>query len=1036
MNTLFRIDMLGGLVVRQRSRDIRRFRTQKTAALLAYLAYFKQRSSPRDVLIELFWPDSTLDAARSNLSVALSALRRQLEEPGVPTGAILIADHAQVHLNPDAYTSDVEETGQFANAAQVESDADKRLTKQIAAVDLYKGDLLPGFYEDWVVTERDRLRDGYLSTLKDVVITCAKTRQYERAIEYSHRMVRADPIREGTYLNLMRLYLAVGRPEDAVYQYEALETHLRKELQTVPSAQLREVAEKIRQAVPFHRPLSTVRATETRPSEAAPSAQHATLGARHPPRVLPFQFTRFFGREAEVARLTQLLRSTTIESPLFLSPSHPLAPSPTDRIARLITLTGPGGSGKTRLSIEVAGQVNEVFAGGIWFVPLSDIADRFLLGETLRDALELPRQTQSPVLDQVIDFLNDRRNPCLLILDNFEQISAGGAPVVWTLLNRVPLLQCLVNSRRPLSLPGEMEVPVLPLPTPVLDIPGSADAVVLAHLLTCPSVALFVDRAQSARSEFQITMRNAADIATICKKLEGIPLAIELAAARARVLTPSQMLDRLGKRFEFLTSERADKGERHKSLWTAIAWSFHLLPAALRRLFARVSVFRGGWSIEASEYVCDEPAALEYLAQLRGHSLISAEESTTSVRFRMLESIREFAAEQLTPEEREEVERRHAAFFHQKVMDEPASGPGQTARLERFEEDLDNLRAVLTWSMRAGNEIELGLMTAARLSSFWHGRGRISEGRRWYDSLLERAGNVQTEGLFWALFRAGMLASTQGDFHGALPLIERCREVALAMGNDESLGHAHHAQGTIAYRLGDYGQARFHYEKSLALARAQGPFHVATELGSLANVALSSGDFASSRALNDESLVIWHDLGDRLGVARTLHNLANLAHSEKRLDEARAYYEQSLEINRELVDSYGISFSLAGLAGISKDQGDYAAAFAYTRESLVLARELNSRIGLVIGLDLLISIVRDIGELEMAARMYRALERAREEMNFPLEPIDQEDYKQTQSALQQSLGTKVYQAARTEGSRMSLQEALVCLERILDGRAL
>ena len=504
-------------------------------------------------------------------------MRRQLEEPGVPIGAILIADHSQVRLNPDAYITDVEEAGQLVHDAKLETDAVRRMTMQIAAVDLYQGDLLTGLYEDWIVTERDRLREICMSTLRDVVMRCAGTRQYERAIEYSHRMAQADPLREATYHNLMRLYLAVGRPEDALNQYEVLENLLQKELQTVPSAYLREFAGKLRQAAPSGRASTHARAAESSPQAGASDTRHSISSAQEPTVVLPFQFTRFFGREAELARLTHLLGIGT----------------------RLITLTGSGGTGKTRLSIEVGGQVNEKFAGGIWFVPLSELFDPLHLGETLRDSMALPRQTDSPALDQVIDFLNDRRHPCLLILDNFEQITAGGAPVVWTLLNRVPLLQCLVNSRRPLSLPGELDVSVLPLPTPGLDRLGSADAVVPIHLLTCPSVVLFVDRAQSVRSDFQITPRNAVAIATMCEKLEGIPLAIELAAARARVLTPSQMLDRLTERFELLATQRTDKGERHRSLWAAIDWSFHLLPAGVRSLFARVSVFRGGWSLEA-----------------------------------------------------------------------------------------------------------------------------------------------------------------------------------------------------------------------------------------------------------------------------------------------------------------------------------------------------------------------------------------------------------------------------------------------------
>ena len=1030
MDALFRVEMLGRFRVLQDSREITRFRTQKTAALLAYLALYRSRSHPREVLIERFWPDSTLEAARSNLSVALNALRRQLEPPGVPAGAVVIANHAQVRLNPMAFTTDVDDFEQALGTAQLETDAERRVNSWRRSVDQYAGDLMPGFYEEWVLAERERLRDAYRGALRQVVKEYAETRQFEEAILYAHRMAQADPLREESVRNLMRLYVAVGRPADALYQYQELERLLQQELQVAPSSATRELAEQLRDTDLKRRTTGEARAADSPPKDPAGVPQAPMPDRQRPPLRLPLQFTRYFGREAEIAHLVDAL----ILPPEVLT-SEPSTPY--GQHSRLLTLTGPGGTGKTRLSIEVAGRVKESFPGGIWFVPLAELVDHRLLGETLRDTLGLPRQTQGPALDQVSTFLKEREGTSLLILDNFEQITAGGAPVVWTLMNRVGALRCLVTSRQPLSLPGEQEIPVSPLPTPVWEPQAPPETLLPTHLLGYASVALFVDRAQAARPEFQITPRNAEAIAAICEKLEGLPLALELAAARAKALTPAQILERLSARFELLASRQTDKGERHRSLWAAIDWSYHLLSPGLQRLFARLSVFRGGWSLEAAQAVCQETGALEYLSQLRSHSLILAEESSAEIRFGMLEAIREFAAEQLESEEREGTERHHAEFFRQIVTGGPLESFEQAAQFQRFEEDLDNLRAVLAWSLEERHDLSIGLHTAGELHLFWQVRGHLSEGRRWYTRLLERAGETPTLELCRSLYGAGALASLQGDFQAAHPLLERCKEVARALENEAILLDAYNEMGTMAYRQGDYTQARAQYEKSLALARAQeSQKGVAGALGNLANVAQSAGDFSPSQTLNEESLEIWREIGDRYGEARTLHNLGNLAHSQGEFAEARAYYGQSLEITRVLGDRFSISYSLLNIALVEIDQTNYADAAAYARESLALARELNARMNLVDILEVLIGLVREIGELEIAARMYGALERIREEMNFPLAWLDLEEYERLQTALRDSLGTAIYEAAKTEGRALSLEQALACLEETLASKSL
>jgi predicted ATPase/DNA-binding SARP family transcriptional activator/Tfp pilus assembly protein PilF len=1042
VDALFCVEMLGRFVLRQGSREITRFRTQKTGSLLGYLALYGSRSHPRDVLIELFWPDSDLKAARTNLSVALNALRRQLEPPGILAGAVILANRAQVRLNPHAFTTDTEAFEDALRQAETQTEAAEQVAFWRYAIELYRGDLMPGYYEDWVLTERDRLRDAYLRTLRQIIQGYARLEQPEQSLEYAHRLVQADRLDEDSHRILMRLLIQAGRQQDAWRQYLELESLLRRELQTTPSAPTREIASQLGNALEGRtRP-------PRRTSLLLESARHAPndTGARDLPflsgsdspgravRRLPSPFTRFFGREDDLARLKDVLR-----------PTGPSA-------YRLVTLTGPGGTGKTRLSIEAADRVSAEFGGDLWFVPLADVESPLRIGEVLRDALELPHSScHSSALDQVVAFLNGRKGHSLLVLDNFEHIVSGGAAVVWTLLNRVPLLHCLVTSRHALALPGERDIPVSPLPTPPPPTQGR-DAILdqgtVQTISAYPSVALFIDRAQTVRPEFQITSRNAAAIAAICEKLEGIPLAIELAAARARVLTPAQMRERLEERFTVLASRRGDKGERHRSLWAAMEWSYHLLPLELQQVFARLSVFRGGWTAEAAYAVAgssllnpDGPTLdcrnmLDCLAQLRGHSLIQAQESSTGIRFGMLDTLREFAREQLSPDEHQEMEWYHATYFHHWVSRAQLIGVHREGWYRRFEEDFDNLRAVLAWSLRQENDIVVGLETASSMGSFWWLRGHLAEGRRWYSQLLEGAEGVSAlageVGFIRSLKDAGALAYLQGDFAEATSLLERCIEAARLSGNEAIAAIAWETLGSVAYRQGNYDQARTRYETALAGARKQGlRSNEASALGNLANVAQSCGDFDACLAFNEACLQIWREAGERNGESRVLHNLAHLAQSQGRFGQARTFYEQSLAIKRELADPFGVSVTLRGIAEVAVVQGDYPTAAAYLRESLAMARVMDARPSLLDLLRSLSSLVQALGEREVAARMLGTMERAQDEMNYPLPPVARHSYETNQAALRQILGAASYDTALTEGRNLSLEQALAILEDTL-----
>ncbi len=614
----WRIEMFAGLKARQGEHLVSRFRTQKTGELLGYLACFPERAHPREELIERLWPDDETDSARTKLRMALSSLRRQLEAQK-SSGCVLFAERDSIRLNPDAFTSDVADFERaLQSAAQaMPGEAQARFLAQACAE--YRGEFLPGCYEEWAQTERGRLAGLHLRALTNLADLLEQLGDFDGAFDYALRAISLDPLQEASHLTLMRLYLRCGQPAAALRQYQQLERALRDALGMSPSSIAQSLA-----ASPFT-PAPSV-TPPIFPSE--PISPPAILSISKPVQPdsspatsllsrLPVVLTRFFGREAELRNILELLQLQAGEA---------------EDTPRLVTLTGPGGAGKTRLAVEIGRRFVAAGKQGACFVPLAEVTQAGHIMEAIARCMELPPLPQNLQgepsgeeqnrLRQIADAAGNQ--PLLLILDNFEQIAGESAERVLTLLQAAPTLQCLVTSRHHLGLTGERIYPTLSL-----SLAGSRQ--------------LFVDRAQAVKPDFQITPGNAAAIEALCVRLEGIPLALELAAGWALTLTPARMLARLEDRFTMLVSRKNDLSARHRTLRAAIAWSYDLLPPELQWFFAALAVFRGGWSVEAAQAVCGGEHALEYLQLLRERSLILAEESHETLRFSMLESLREFA---------------------------------------------------------------------------------------------------------------------------------------------------------------------------------------------------------------------------------------------------------------------------------------------------------------------------------------------------------------------------------------------------------
>ncbi len=987
MERLCQAQLLGNLSVTQNGRVITRFRDRKTAALFAYLVYFRRSLHPREELVGLFWPDSDERAGRASLSTALNALRGLLEPSEIPRGAVFAIDRSNAQCRPESCATDVTAFETALQQASRPPEEAQRLPLLCAAAERYTGDLLPGFYDDWILTERIRLQTVYLQTLNAIVSAQEGAGQPRRAIETAQRMVAADPLHEEAHETLIRLYSALGETAAARRQYQALARILQKENGAAPDQALKRYWKAApSSAFPPPRPQNAPPQFDASAPDTfvAPSAARPETPLFAPPVAprLPLRLTRFFGRAAEMASLRE----------------HIL-----DSAVRLITLTGSGGNGKTRLAIETAERLLAPLAGRVWFVPLAEIAAPHQLPAALRDALGIPRHASADPLEQIAEFLALR--PALLVLDNLEHLltandaddAAASAAFLSELLAKVPELTCLVTSRQPLDLGGELTIELLPLPTPQetarqaknADHAGGASSATHPPapdiLLANPGVRLFVDRAQSVKPDFQITDNNAAAIAALCERLEGIPLAIELAAARAQVMTPAQMVRQLEAPFDFLASRRKDLAPRHQTLFKTVDWSYRLLAPPFREFFARLSVFRGGWTLEAARAVaCPPPpessepdsdqsgarelSALDLLAQLRHYSLILAEERGDAMRFRMLEMIRAFAAVQLGPQERRETQRRHAENFLQFAEDaeKELTGPDQVAWLRRVETEHDNLRAALLWAIEDG-QTALAVRLGGALGRFWNVRGHYAEAGRWFERILALPGaaqqtNYRARLLRWAGFVQGFIREGRPQS----PYFEESRDIYHALGDIPNVITLTGYLGAYMFSQGQREAAQKLYEEAIALAEATGNLDFAgSSLAGLAQFAQMRGDLETARKYQRQNLEIAKAEGNTRGIALTLQRMAR---SEPDYAKQRVLVKQAYALFRELGDTFSLAMSLLNLAGCSNNLGAYADACAEYTEAVALLRQMQEKDNLPSALASLAELLCWLGQTDEARR--------------------------------------------------------------------
>jgi predicted ATPase/DNA-binding SARP family transcriptional activator/Tfp pilus assembly protein PilF len=1032
MDAPCRIELLGWLRVIQGGRVVARFRSTRAGALLAYLAYHRLRSHPREALIELLWPECEPSAGRDRLRVALSSLRRQLEPPGVPAGAVLLATHGVVQLNPDACITDVAELEATLEAAARASRIEERTRWLCRVAEIHRGELLPGYFEPWILAERERLMDACLLEFGRLIDDLERAGELREALHWARRTLRIDPICEEAHEDVIRLLGAMGRPESALRQYRQLERLLEESGADTPPFELWAPTRDREQAA---RPLPTLAAPEPSfdpRSDGEDAPAEPALAARHLSS-LPLQFNRFFGREEELARLSRLLLpggmiagedTPTLGVEGGERERYPEDGRPGSMPGRLVTLTGTGGCGKTRLAVEVGTRLRDTSGIAVWFVPLLNIAAAELIPDQILESLRLPRVPGVAPLEQVVSFLARQRS--LLILDNFEHLVESGATVIQTLRERLPSLALLVTSRQCLRLPGEQEFALGPLPVPGVRGEGSGinrDApesslsdMELWPLAANPSVALLIDRAHAARPDFQLTPRNAAAVAELVARLEGIPLAIELAAARAGLATPHEMLERLrapaepAARFELLTGRGRGGDPRHRSLRAALGWSWQFLSPKLQRVFARLSVFRGGWTAAAAERICEEAGTLEYLGQLSECSLVSAEEmadplspaiqlpgsrdgSTArrgdlaaglpEMRFHMLEMVREYGSEKLDPAERRALHMAHARYFVERARQiyEHLDSLEYGATMKQLWQDRGNLDAALAWSLSEEGAPDLGLELAVLLSVYWKHHHLSALAIRWLETALaQTVGSAPRITRGRALNAAGHHFSLEGKLALARSYLEEA--VAACEQNKDKFGLAWSLLNlaTVMRETADPAAARSLAEAALAAFEEEadwhGEYHALDFLGSLAQMA---GELNLAESYYGRCVAIHRERKSGWGLMGSLSHLGGVARARGELDRARALYQEGLEVAQQVASEDGIAGALGNLGWIALDGGDCQTARSLFTRSLALWQELQLRSAVADSLLDLAWVARCDGEYIEARRCANeALAMARE----------------------------------------------------------
>lgn len=945
------------LLVNQQSH---RFATlPKTAPLLAYLLLHRDTAVPRDHLAFLLWDDVPENEARANLRRHLHDLRRAL--PPKSDQPWVISDGKTLQWNPAApWWLDVAAFEQLCQDT----------TRLAEAITLYTGDLLTDLYEDWLAAERERLRTLYFATISGLITREQARGDLAQAIVYARQLLNHDPLREDVVRNLIVMRHESGDRAGAMQLYQQFKERLAEELGVAPMPETTTVYE----AITANQPLLSYHHNQ-RPPTPSPLQPTFTspVTTPSPPHNLPAQLTSFVGRHEELTQVCQLIGTAA---------------------TRLLTITGPGGTGKTRLALAAAHWLwqhqPDQFPDGVFFVGLSAVTNPGHVATAVAETVGAWETADRPLSDSLKEHLHTKQ--LLLLIDNFEHLLAA-APLVSDLLTAVPGLRILVTSQANLHLYGETEFPLAPLSLPDLN-----NLPPITGLMQYTAIALFVERLRAVYLGFTLTPENAHTVVEICACLDGMPLALELAAARGKLFTPVAMLAQLNNRLRFLNSQARNLPARHQTLRATIDWSYYLLEPAEQQMFGRLSLFVSSFTAEAALAVCPdimagETAVLDVISSLTDKNMIRFYlPGNGAPRFRLLQTLREYALEKLAQTPAEADTRYRYAAYYTTLTEQAEAGlrqGDQQSWLQRMRLEDPNVMAALEWLYAHLDDPENGRLATRLITAherFWSLQGRFREARLWFARALTCRHLLPLAEQVKLLNKAGVIAQHQGDYTAAAVLHDEALTLARQEEDTELLANTLHYLGFAAGRQGRYEEARDLLHESLSLSQ---------------------------------------ELPDTLPQITTLlNNLAIVYRRLKAYDQAIVALEKALALKRQLNDRLGLPAVLGNLSQLVAFQGDYVQARAYAQESLELRLASQDRPGMLVSLGQMADLALETGQDARATTLLAASLALRQHMSLPMTDHVQAETDAELAQLRLRLSEATYAAAWAAGEGMTLEEAV------------
>lgn len=972
--------LLGPAHVALDGQPVTGFDYAKVRALLFYLAVEHHHAHRRDALAELLWPDQPPQVARNSLRQALATLRRAIHDHEASPPFLLITRETLQFNAASNYTLDVQTFAELvaAHARHAHAPADARpdwIEQLQTAVRLYRGPFLDGAvprdsaaFEEWVLLRREWFERHALDALAYLADYYEAHGEIGAALVHARRQLALDPWRELAHRQIMRLLARSGDRSAALAQYEQCRAVLQAELGIAPEDETIALYEQIRAGG----------------MAVAPAPPAAPSGMQYP---LPAQPTSFVGRAAELAEIGALLRQPA---------------------CRLITLLGPGGIGKTRLALQAAEESRPLFPDGVCWVALAALADPAYLLDSIAHALGCPREGAADPREHLLGWLAGKR--LLLVLDNFEHLMAG-ADVLADLLAHAPQLTLMVTTRERLRLQWEWLFDVEGLPYP-----QDGDG---AHGADCSAMHLFMARARQVRRA-QLAQDEQQAIMRICRLVEGMPLALEMAAAAGREQPYATIAQSIAASLDALQASLRDRPARHRSMRAACEHSWQLLGGEEQHALACLSVFRGGCEIGAAVDVAGAPP--EVLERLGEKSLLRHSDAG---RYDLHELIRQFAAEQL----RAMGDETHAHDAHLRwcvALAEAAephlNGAEQQIWVQRLERDVDNMRAALAWAFDH-ERAEPAARICGAIWRFWWIRGHIHEGRRW----IEQALTASLPPVLRArvVSGAGALASVQQDISRAYACFTEATALNRALGNQSEVARNLDNAGVVLNRIGEHAQARALFAEALAIDQAlEDTRGIAFAFGNLADTAYYEGNYAEAGQLYRRSLALHRELGDLHSIAISLTNLGEVARLQNEFDHARRYLEESVALAREMNATYTLAVALSDLGHTLRVQGAAAPAHAAYAEALPLLIELGELRVAAETLIALADLAVTHAQPERAVQLMAVAETLLGTTDAPLEPAHQAEYERTVAATHARLDPPAWEAAWAAGRALPLGEAV------------